>query len=133
MRHLSFRLRLVRILHATLRYNVCSLALSHTRSLYISDKITVQGDTVVSGTSCSHLFHKTCAFEWLQKHDHCPYCRKEMMTPNEMLATANEILGESRVLEMRMWGPTEELRRNEFDSAAVNSTPTVEMTSVESS
>jgi hypothetical protein len=70
---------------------------------------------VLTGTSCNHLFHRRCAFEWLSKHDHCPYCRKEMVTADEMRTAAEELLGQDRVLEMRMWGPTEELMRNDFE------------------
>ena len=70
---------------------------------------------VLTGASCNHLFHKTCAFEWLTKNDHCPYCRKEMMTALNMRETAEELLGQERVLEMRMWGPTQELMRNDFE------------------
>ena len=95
-----------------------------------------ENELVVSGTSCRHLFHKSCAFEWMSKHDHCPYCRKEMMTASEMRTTALELLGERRVTYMGMWGPTEELRRNNFETnsaapaANVNntaSTSTIEM------
>lgn len=70
---------------------------------------------VLTGTSCNHLFHTSCAFEWLSKHDHCPYCRKEMVKADEMRTAAEDLLGQDRVLEMRMWGPTEELMRNDFE------------------
>jgi hypothetical protein len=87
----------------------------------------VQGEMVVSGTSCSHFFHKTCSFAWLEKHDHCPYCRKEMMTPSEMRSTAEDVLGEQRILQMQMWGPTIELARNDFEDdpsgQVANATP----------
>jgi Ring finger domain len=63
---------------------------------------TVDGDIVVSGTSCSHLFHESCVFEWLAKKDHCPYCREAMATPSEMRTAAEEILGQERVSEL--WG-----------------------------
>jgi hypothetical protein len=80
------------------------------------------GEMVVSGTSCFHIFHRTCAFEWLEKHDHCPYCRKEMMTPSEMRSTADEVLGEerTRILHMRMW--------DDDSMRQVNATPATEMT-----
>jgi hypothetical protein len=68
-----------------------------------------QGDLVLSGTSCSHLFHKSCVYEWLLKHDHCPYCRKEMVTPQQMKQTAEQVLGQERVLHMRMYGVDDEL------------------------
>lgn len=81
----------------------------------------VEDELVLSGTSCDHLFHKSCAFEWLSKNDHCPYCRSEMMTADEMRTTAEELLGENRCLEMRMWGPTRELMRNNFETDAAAS------------
>jgi hypothetical protein len=74
------------------------------------------GEMVLTGTSCNHLFHKSCAFEWLSNHDHCPYCRKEMITAAEMASAAEELLGQDRVLEMRVWGPTQELSQNNFAS-----------------
>lgn len=89
------------------------------------------GEVVLSGTSCNHLFHKSCAFEWLSKHDHCPYCRKEMMTADEMRETAQELLGEERVLEMRMWGPTQELMRNNFEDNEEGSNANASSTSIE--
>jgi hypothetical protein len=83
-------------------HNTCAICLSDF----------VPGEMVVTGTSCTHIFHKPCAFEWLEKQDHCPYCRKEMMTPSEMKSTAEEVLGEQRVVQMRIWGPPIKVARN---------------------
>lgn len=86
--------------------------LNTTCAICLSD--FVRGDAVLSGTLCLHSFHKTCAFEWLKNHDHCPCCRKEMVTPSEMCTTAEDILGQECILQMRMSGPTLELARNDF-------------------
>ena len=33
------------------------------------------GDTLIVSKHCSHLFHKECILEWLEKRDECPICR----------------------------------------------------------
>lgn len=43
------------------------------------------------------------------------------MTAEQMRTTAEELLGQDRVLEMRMWGPTQELSRNDFEQEEDNS------------
>ena len=62
---------------------------------------TEDDDVVMTGTNCTHKFHKHCAMVWMTNHrrpkDHCPYCRKEMMTPEEMKKAALAVLGEDRV------------------------------------
>lgn len=52
---------------------------------------------VMTGFSCSHMYHHECCMEWLQKHDHCPYCRTEMMSPAQFRQAAKDALGEDRV------------------------------------
>ena len=58
----------------------------------------------MTGTNCTHKFHKHCAMVWMTNHrrpkDHCPYCRKEMMTADEMKKAAVDVLGEDRVSEL---------------------------------
>jgi hypothetical protein len=72
--------------------------LEHTCAICLREY--TYGDTVVSGTGCSHLFHYECVMPWLEKHDHCPYCRNEMMTAVQMRSAALQVLGEARVLQM---------------------------------
>jgi hypothetical protein len=56
------------------------------------------GDFVITGSSCDHRFHLECAMQWLEKgNDHCAYCRKTMIKPDELLMAAREELGDSRV------------------------------------
>lgn len=76
----------------------------------------------MNGTSCSHKFHWECAMVWLTKpkkpKDHCPYCREQMITPNEMKATALEVLGEDRVKELM--AKEQALNRNRISSSGAN-------------
>ena len=58
------------------------------------------GVKVLKGTTCQHTFHYSCCMEWLQKHDECPYCRRELFTASELRAAAKEFLGEARVRAM---------------------------------
>jgi len=67
-----------------------------------------KGCQLMMGTRCNHFFHSDCCMEWLQKHDHCPYCRKEMMSPSEMREAAIQVLGPDRVISMRQGEPVEE-------------------------
>jgi hypothetical protein len=59
-----------------------------------------EGDKLMSGTQCNHLFHYNCSFRWMQKHDHCPYCRKEMCTSHQMKTAALQVLGGKRYEEL---------------------------------
>jgi len=40
-----------------------------------------QGDHTCTPTTdeCKHVFHKACLLEWLQRHDHCPLCRVNLV------------------------------------------------------
>ena len=44
--------------------------------------------------------------------DHCPYCRKDMYTPEEMSKAALEVLGEQRVGELRDFEKANNLDNN---------------------
>ena len=69
----------------------------------------------MTGTNCAHKFHKHCAMAWMTNHrrpkDHCPYCRKEMMTAEQMKKAAVDVLGEDRVSEL-----TNTVERDDADS-----------------
>ena len=55
----------------------------------------------MTGTLCSHMFHFECCMQWIEKgNDHCPYCREDMMTPDELLKAAKEEIGDARVEKM---------------------------------
>ncbi|CAJ1952847.1 unnamed protein product [Cylindrotheca closterium] len=35
--------------------------------------------TPMTTDDCKHVFHKACLLEWLQRHDHCPLCRVNLV------------------------------------------------------
>jgi hypothetical protein len=48
------------------------------------------------------MFHYECCMQWIDKgNDHCPYCRKDMMTKDELFEAAKEELGEARVDKLK--------------------------------
>jgi len=55
------------------------------------------GCQLMTGTRCLHRFHRDCILEWCRKHDGCPYCRKPMISPSEMLETAQVVLEPRRL------------------------------------
>jgi len=60
------------------------------------------GDKVIVGTACSHMFHYDCCMQWVYKgNDHCPYCRENMISAQEFCATALEVVGEERVGKLK--------------------------------
>lgn len=73
----------------------CSICLSEFR-----DGCKVM--TPRASCGCNHLFHYDCCMEWLLKeHDLCPYCRKQMMTAEELILVAKKVLGKQRVMEIQ--------------------------------
>jgi hypothetical protein len=60
--------------------------------------------TVMHGTKCQHVFHESCCMEWLldQRKDHCPTCRKQVMSVAEFRQAAVDVLGEDRVRELSL-------------------------------
>ena len=55
---------------------------------------------VMTGNTCSHMFHYNCCMKWLKRHDDCPYCRQELMTGQQFREAAIHVLGETRVRGM---------------------------------
>ena len=77
----------------------------------------VEGDKVITGSQCSHRFHLECCMQWLEKNDHCAYCRKDMMTPVEMTNAAKEELGEARVKKITHINEMAAQRLAEYEAA----------------
>jgi Ring finger domain len=65
-----------------------------------------QGVRVMTGVQCPHMFHETCCQQWLLKHDHCPYCRKNMILSSDFRTAAVQTLGEDRMAELSVIPPT---------------------------
>jgi len=58
------------------------------------------GCELMIGENCVHKLHYDCSMEWLAKHDHCPYCRKGMVSATNFRQAAIEVLGGERVKEL---------------------------------
>jgi len=72
----------------------------HERICCICLNEYVKDDQLITGSQCIHKTHYACCMEWMKKHDHCPYCRQEMLTASQMRKTAQEVLGEARVKDL---------------------------------
>ncbi|KAG7370892.1 ring finger domain containing protein [Nitzschia inconspicua] len=80
----------------------------------------VEGDKVITGSRCSHKFHFECCMQWLEKgNDHCAYCRKDMMKPEEMTQAARDVLGDARVDKIVRINQMAAQRLEEFQAALV--------------
>jgi Ring finger domain len=63
---------------------------------------TAPGDKVLHGIYCSHIFHVECILQWMEQcHDHCPYCRVEMLSPQDMFLAASQVLTNERMQELK--------------------------------
>ena len=105
-----------------------SIFLTHLSNIHVAD-----GEKVMTGTSCSHLFHYECAMQWLCKkhHYHCPYCRKDMLTNSELRKAAEHVLGVERMEELAQHSilasamfPPDTLERAESRSTSATPAPT---------
>ena len=64
--------------------------------------LSATGENIIIGSSCGHVFHFECFMQWVEKnHTDCPLCRSDMMTPENFLASAYEVLGEQRVNKLK--------------------------------
>lgn len=63
------------------------------------------GEEVLIGDTCYHMFHKSCLLEWLEKKDICPCCRTPLLTSAQMKAAASEVLSHERLLELSNMAP----------------------------
>ena len=68
-------------------YRMCSICLSPYEP----------GVRVMTGVQCQHMFHEACCQQWLLKHDHCPFCRKNMIWATDFRIAAMETLSPDRI------------------------------------
>jgi len=67
------------------------------------------GNTIIHSKNCSHFFHKDCIFQWLEKNDDCPCCRKNMITPQELFDATLKVINKGslrRTIETTLVTPT---------------------------
>jgi len=88
--------------------NMCSICLASYE----------QNDPVFIGAKCSHMFHSTCAKEWMLQHDLCPYCRAEMIHAKQLRQAAKQVLSKIRVKEMTVLAKTIQKQRSRALAAA---------------
>eukprot|EP00542_Grammatophora_oceanica_P017895 CAMPEP_0194043000 /NCGR_PEP_ID=MMETSP0009_2-20130614/14703_1 /TAXON_ID=210454 /ORGANISM="Grammatophora oceanica, Strain CCMP 410" /LENGTH=225 /DNA_ID=CAMNT_0038687063 /DNA_START=127 /DNA_END=804 /DNA_ORIENTATION=+ len=56
-------------------------------------------DSLLSATSCDHVYHRSCIMKWFLQHstnNHCPNCRKQMFTKSQYEEMEKACLVKSR-------------------------------------
>jgi hypothetical protein len=71
-------------------YHMCAICLSSYEP----------GVSVLTGSICQHMFHASCCQQWLLHHDHCPYCRTNMILPQNFRNVALQTLSAQRIVEL---------------------------------
>ena len=60
-----------------------------------------EGDKIIAGTKCSHIFHTSCSLAWMKKGNYdCPCCRKVRVDAVQLRQVAKEELGKERMDEL---------------------------------
>uniref|UniRef100_A0A7S1V410 RING-type domain-containing protein n=1 Tax=Grammatophora oceanica TaxID=210454 RepID=A0A7S1V410_9STRA len=70
------------------RYGTCTICLDPFEN----------GDSIVTGGDCSHKYHRSCIFEWLEKNDDCPNCRKPMWDSDAYDVVRQSIIAQASLL-----------------------------------
>jgi hypothetical protein len=67
---------------------------SSTSCIICTDPFQIQ-QVVLRLPLCGHVFHEDCALQWLNKHNTCPYCRRELPAEDEEYEKERRRLGRS--------------------------------------
>lgn len=67
---------------------------SCTSCIICTDPFQVQ-QVVLRLPLCGHVFHEDCALQWLNKHNTCPYCRRELPAEDEEYEKERRRVGRS--------------------------------------
>ena len=54
-----------------------------------------KGNMLFVSKQCAHIFHVDCILEWLTKNEDCPICREKMVTEDEMVKAAMELVNKT--------------------------------------
>jgi hypothetical protein len=80
----------------------CEIVASISHHVVFLCCTTDESDKVILGSACAHMFHYDCCMQWVEKgNEECPYCRKNMISPNEFYQTAVEVVGLERVEKLK--------------------------------
>lgn len=67
---------------------------SYTSCIICTDLFQVK-QVVLRLPLCGHVFHEDCALQWLNKHNTCPYCRRELPAEDEEYEKERRRVGRS--------------------------------------
>lgn len=85
---------------------------------------TENGEKVIIGTACSHMFHYNCFMQWVDKeNEECPYCREHMISPQDFYETAKKELGVERVEKLKKVNDGAEARMRELQAMGATGIP----------
>lgn len=70
------------------------------------------------------MFHYDCCMQWVEKgNEHCPYCRKTMISPQDFYHTATDVLGSERVTKLKRINESAATRVAALSAAGQSSIP----------
>lgn len=51
----------------------------------------VEGDHIIIGSECKHMFHRDCLLSWLESNHICPFCRSPLFSQDNLDKAAREL------------------------------------------